>query len=185
MYWRMEQAERENSTMRASTGYSDGYEPVLVMVNMPNRVEVEVDNLMTSACVLDKNTTSYDYTTRIVFRNCGPKEIRLHLPLLRSRFCTPNQIDFSIKNEPPWNQNKEIVLPKGESYEILESKTNGTTFGYDFFQGEESRDYGRWCLVFGVPEGENPNKYIVGTVLTKPVRWKIDKNCKYKYYGNK
>jgi hypothetical protein len=42
----------------------------------------------------------------------------------------------------------------------------------------DSISVSRWALVFGVPDGEDPDKYVVGTVLTKTIHWQIEKDSK-------
>jgi len=101
----------------------------------------------------------------------------MRLPLLRACFCVPDGRDLGDTLEPEWKQNKIIVLRPGETFTIS-MPNKGRIFGHDLFAGKDSFDYGRWALVFGVPDGEDPNKYVVGTVLTKTVRWQLEKGRK-------
>jgi hypothetical protein len=176
MYRRMEKAERENQLLRHSAGYSIESEPVLVQYNWP---DVNVSVLCNVKSILEgRNYIHIDYTTEFTFQNTGYKELKIHLPLIRASFCTPASMDLSNNLNPPWKQNKEIVLQKGESFTIAFPEEHIEFPNRDFFGGKDNIDYGRWALVFGMPEGENPDDYLVGTVLTNPIHWQIEKGCK-------
>ena len=62
----------------------------------------------------------------------------------------------------------------GESFTISFLKHSCGFSDRDLFEGKEIFDYGRWALVFGMPESENPDEYLVGTVLTNPIHWKLE-----------
>jgi hypothetical protein len=123
------------------------------------------------------NAWIYKYSTKVTFRHHDPEECRLHMPLLRACFCTTVYAELN-KLDSPWDHKQDIVLPSGQSSFELVTENKNALCAEDKFKGNDCIDSGRWALVFGVPDGENPDKYIVGTVLTKPVRWIKDKDCK-------
>jgi hypothetical protein len=97
----------------------------------------------------------------------------MHFPLLRASawFPTSTQYIFTSQLEPQWKENKTITLKPGETYTIsLPEGLHETR--YDPFGVKNPDQNGRWALVFGVPDGEDPDKYLVGTVLSNPIQWR-------------
>jgi hypothetical protein len=177
MYRRMAKAELENGLFRASAGFTKEDEPAFFQVNQSIDIDI---NRHVSSIMKGINGVRCEYNSEITFRNDSPKDIKLHFPLLRKAHCYPGSCEFiySAELEPELKQSKTVTLAKGESFNISLPKRGATLFSSrDLFDGKEQFDYGCWALVFGVPQGENPDDYVVGTVLTKPIHWKIDKNC--------
>jgi hypothetical protein len=177
MYRRMEKAERENGILRGRAGYSVGEEPVVVAYNWP--IDVDVDCRITSM-MKGADRVFVDCDSSITIRNNFDKEVKLHFPLLRMAYCTSNssQFVYSKDIEPKLQQQKTITLKPGESCTIPLGRASWDLANRDLFEGKKSSDDGRWTLVFGVPAGENPDDYVVGTLVTNAVHWKVDKNCK-------
>ena len=172
MYRRMSKAERENEIMRKWEGYSKEDKPVFICVNS-SEVTVDVVYHVTYMSRCGDNAIACNYSPDFIFRNRGPEEIRIHLPLIRAHYCIFNSTTFKHSLDSEWKQSKDIVLKKGESFTLaIRRKGMSSQFETpDLFEGKDSRDCGRWALVFGVPEGEDPDKYLVGTVLTNPIHW--------------
>ena len=49
---------------------------------------------------------------------------------------------------------------------------SGLTTTDDVFERQDSKKCGRWALVFGVPAGDDCDKYLVGTVLSNPIQYR-------------
>jgi hypothetical protein len=177
MYRRMAKAERENDILRGSAGYSVGEEPVVVSYNWP--IDVDIENQITGR-MKGMNFVGVDCDSKITFRNGFSKEVKFYFPLLRKANCNSNssQFVYSKEIEPELRQQKTISLKPGESFTISLGKLTWMFSDRDLFDGKESLDRGRWALIFGVPDGENPDDYVAGTLITNPIHWKIDKNCK-------
>lgn len=177
MYRRMEKAEKENSILRSSAGYDVKAEPVMVHFNWPINIDISCN---ITGTMKGMNCVACDYDSRITFRNDFSKDVKVHFPLLRMSRCSSSSAEFiySAKLEPEFKANKTISLKPGESFSMTFAKHNCVFTDRDLLEGKESFDLGRWALVFGVPDGQNADEYLVGTILTNPIHWKMDKNCR-------
>jgi hypothetical protein len=177
MYRRARKAEHENVILRFATGYDNKTEPVLVDSNAP--VEIDIERNITSI-LPSGDFILRDYDSRVTFRNTSPKDVKVHFPLLRMSECFPRSCEFisAAKLDPEFKATKTISLKPGETFSFTLAKQTGSLSDRGFLEEKESFDFGRWALVFGVPDGENPDEYLTGTILTNPIHWKVDKDCK-------
>jgi len=144
--------------------------PEFVQVNWPFNVDVvyHVSDRMKGG-----NCYRWDVQCDFILRNDNNKDIRVHLPLLRASLWNPpfTQYIFHSQLDPEWKKTKTITLKPGESFTISLPESGLTTTD-DVFERQDSKKCGRWALVFGVPPGEDPDKYLVGTVLSNPIQFR-------------
>jgi hypothetical protein len=155
--------------------------PEFVQINWPMNVDVlyQIEDSIESKEDADivvggvpfrggKKYYRYDGTAVFTFHNDFDKDVKIHLPLLRASWWFPGSTQFYFTNDlkPEWKQEKTITLKPDETY----------TLSHRFVLGMQKKkvdgmEDGRWALVFGVPDGEDPDEYLVGTVLTNLIRW--------------
>jgi hypothetical protein len=142
-------------------------QPPFVQVNWPCKVDVVAH---VSDRLKGENFYRWGMQTDFAFRNNFNKEIRIRLPLLRASLWNPSSTQFLFNAElaPEWKQHKTITLKPGESFTLSLAK-DGRLTQNDLFARQESD---RWALVFGAPDGEDPDKYLVGTVLSNPIEYR-------------
>jgi hypothetical protein len=141
-----------------------------------NHINVEVVNKIENVRPENPNDAEIEYllysgTAVFTFTNFADKECRLHLPLLRAGYLTSNSNEFIFSKDlkAVWKETRTINLKPGESFLIsheIEGFSDRKQFG-----SKTHTSASRWQLVFGVPDGEDPDKYVVGTVLTNPIHW--------------
>lgn len=78
---------------------------------------------------------------------------------------------FSSQLDPEWKETKTITLKPRESF-TLSLPECGLMTTDDVLDQPDSKKSGHWALVFGVPAGEDSDKYLVGTVLSNPIQYR-------------
>ena len=142
--------------------------PEFVQVNRPFNVDVvyHVSDML-------KGTNCYAWTVQhdVILRNDYDKDIRVHLPLLRASYWNPlsTQFIFNSDLDPEWKKSKNLTLKPGESLTISLPE-GGLLTSDDLFARQKSKKCDRWALVFGVPDGEDSDKYLVRNGAVKPDR---------------
>jgi hypothetical protein len=113
----------------------------------------------------------YRAVADFTFRNVHHDEIRIHLPLLRAGFWFPGGTQFIDHRSLPaeWKQPHTATLKKGDSWTWTVNASG--TCNHNVSALDKGFQYGRWALVFGVLDGEDPDQYLVGTVLSNPIHW--------------
>jgi hypothetical protein len=144
--------------------------PEFVQVNSPFNVDIVYH---VSDMLKGTNCYAWDVQRDFILRNDYNKDIRVHLPLLRASFWNPpfTQFIFNSDLDPEWKKSKNISLKPGESFKVSLPRS-GLETADDLFDGHQSKEHGRWALVFGVPDGEDSDKYLVGTVLSNPIEYR-------------
>ncbi len=144
--------------------------PEHVSTDFPVRVDVvyNVSGILVSA----NGFLNYEATADFTFKNEFRDRVRIRLPLLGAAYWSPDSTKYIKHSElrPEWKQRKTIVLRKGETF-TLKVLSGNCLMKCDARELERGFDRGRWALVFGVPDGEDPDLYLVGTVLTEPIHW--------------
>ena len=177
--WLVSRNEYFTITFGKQDGKIDPAFPTLNLLNVDVLYQVDSTYPETPDGIENDSYIAYSGTAVFSFKNINYKECLIHLPLLRAGFLSPNSNEFIFYKDMQsvWRQNKTITLKPGESFEISH-QISGFTSNHKIFCLEDGADYCRWELVFGVPDGENPDQYIVGTVITNQIHWASEKTKK-------
>lgn len=143
--------------------------PRHVDVDFPVRVDVTF-NVRPVTSESEGNFV-YRGTADYTFTNNSPSERRIRLPLLRASYAKSNSTQYVSHAELPaeWKTPRTIVLSPGRTATITVPVSGDSDTPLSRLTARSGDE--RVALAFGVPEGEDPDRYVVGTVLTEPVKW--------------
>lgn len=117
------------------------------------------------------NAFMYSGAAEYTFRNERQYDVRIKLPLARLVNMSPNTAEFVSDDAlgGVWKENRTLELRPGETATIA-TPCGGTVRKTSSWFGSALPEM-RHALVFDVPDDANPDRYLVGTIVTEPVRW--------------